>query len=166
MTQRSLPILAMATCSFVALIGVCTPFVSSFWPSERANAAIPRVQMPQLNPSEFVFVDEPSAMFNWPSQALFVRNPDGRLNVWRIPVIDGVHGLPDIHWWQRGQSCKRFTPDFTSGTIGCRDRSLYEWAQKNYLWNLDGKNLVGYVDDLERIDGIEVAGEYLLTKPR
>ena len=164
--QQRLSILAMSICSFVALIGISATLASSFWPTARANAAIPSVQMPLLRAAEFIFVDEPGSAEPWQSQLLFVRNPDGHLHVWRIPVRNGVHRLPDIHWWKHGQSCEQFRPDFAAGTIGCKDKSLGPWAQINYQWNLEGKNLRGQVDDLERVDGIEIAGDYLLTKPR
>lgn len=141
---------------------------ASLQPSEQAKANRPRVVLPALEPAQFAYIADPMAADNWPSHLLVVRKPDGDLRVWRMPLRNGLHSLPDVHWWQQGPTCQRFEPDFTTGTIACRDANLGSWGSEPYRWNLDGKNLglSRHVDDMDTVEGALSADEYVFADGR
>ena len=164
--KRKLLISALALLSMLGIAGVVQMFWSSLGPSEKAYADIPRFRVPGLKPDEFAYIKDPTALDNWPADLLLLRRHDGSLKVWRIPTRNGVHLLPDIHWWQVGNACPRFEPNIQSGVIECVGLDLGEWGRKNYRWNLDGKNIAGLVDDLWEIKGREDGNEFVLGSRR
>lgn len=143
-------------------LGLClTPFVSSFSPSERAHAVRPRVALPELAPGQFAYVADP----RYPGiDLMFVRKPNGHLNVWYVSVRDGVHLLPDFHWWRPGRPCKNLSPQFDKGVITCADSDLPEWYKSNYLWTLDGKALSQNTTDMLPSIGNEEMGDFVFGK--
>jgi hypothetical protein len=120
-----------------------------------------------LKPGQFVFVKNPVALDNWPTDMLFVRKLNRELDVWEVPVKDGKHVLPDLQWWRQGPLCTRFIPDFDTQKISCEDLNLGEWAKQNYQWDINGKNLgKSGVKDMMRMHGIEENDEYVLYKEK
>ena len=156
----------MVFLSLIGIGGVAKIFLSSLEPSDRAYAEIPRFYLPALKPEEFVYIKDPTALDNWPSDLLLVRRSDGSLKAWRIPTRNGIHLLPDLHWWREGAPCSRFEPNFQSGMIECIESERGEWARKAYRWSLDGKNITGQADDMWEIRGREDGNEYVLTPIR
>lgn len=145
-------------------IGFLTiPFSSSLLPSEKVFADRPRVKIPDLQPGQFAFVANPT----WENgEFLFVRRPNGKLDVWHTLRRDGQHVLPDLHWWRPGMPCNNFGPDFDKGIIQCFDPELYPWAKQNFIWSLDGKSLTKRVDDMDSATGFEEFGDYVLGKKK
>jgi hypothetical protein len=144
-----------------AAVAAAIPFVSSLTPSAKVQAERPRVKIPNLGPSQFTFTKDPT----WETgELMFVRKPDGTLDVWRLLTRNGKRTLPDLHWWRPGQECDSFGPDFAKGIITCYDQDLSDWMKENYVWSLDGKNLGKQADNMERMDGYEEFGDYVFGK--
>lgn len=159
--KRGVLISTVVLLALIGIAGIARLFLSSLKPSERAYAEIPRVRLPVLGPGEFTYINDPTALDNWPSDLLLVRRRDGSLKVWIIPTRNGVHLLPDVHWWRQGNSCPRFEPDFQTGVIACIGSEFGEWANQAYRWDLNGKNINGQADDMQEIRGREDGGEFV-----
>ena len=143
--------------------GVALLFLTSLNPSERAYAAIPHIHLPVLEPEQFAYITDPTALDSWPSVVLIVRRRDASLGVWSIPFQNGDVQLPDIHWSRQGYACPRFEPDFRAGMISCIGADFGEWWRDAYRWDLHGKNISGQVDDMPAMRGREEGGEFVLT---
>ena len=158
--------LTIATSAFLGL--ACSvlllTFGASLAPTERAEAGLPRVAIPQLKPGEYAYVNDPGAYEDWPADLLFVRRQNGELDVWLVPRKDGTHAMPDYHWWRPGLACETFTPDFRSNTIACRDSDISPWFREAYVWSLDGKNVSGQVTDMVKVEGYVQLGDYVIVK--
>ncbi|MBV1775374.1 hypothetical protein KSF73_06560 [Burkholderiaceae bacterium DAT-1] len=163
MSRRAL-ILITSLLALIALAGVISLFASSLKPSENAYATLARVSIANLQPESFAYVPDPAALDHRPADLLLIKRKDGSLSVWRVPVRDGLHVMPDIHWWRPGPVCKRFEPDFGAGTIECKDNDLDAWQRQTYRWRLDGKHETGQVDDMWAVNG-EVAGSDFVIQP-
>jgi hypothetical protein len=148
----------------IAVVG--RMFLSSLNPSDRAYAEIPRIRLPALKPEAFAYVRDPVGLDNQPTQLLLVRRRDASLKVWRISTKDGIHLLPDIHWWREGAPCLRFEPNFQSGIIECIESEQGEWARQVYRWDLNGRNISGQVDDMWEIKGREDGDEFVFAPGR
>lgn len=146
----------------IAGVVAALPFVLSMYPTPKAYADRPRVKIPELRPGQYAFVHSP----RWRSEDwLFVRRPDGQLNVWRIPVRDGAHLMPDCYWWRAYTPCEQFAPQFEKGVIVCSAK-MPEWAAETYVWSLDGKALhpQACVPDMEPVIGFDEFGDYVAGK--
>lgn len=157
--------------SFIALIAIglvlaVTPFFISLTPSEKSIAALPRIKVPAIQAGQFAFVEDPQSTSQWPSALLLFRQRNGELFVWVIPTKDGVVAMPDIHWWRGYIKCPSFAPDISKEVISCSDPGLSAWWKENYRWRLDGKNINGVVDDMQRINGEERSGEFIYRMRR
>jgi len=160
MARRTLIWLFLAV-SALGIGVIAIPFVVSFNPSEKVFAERPRVRIPNLLPGQFAFVQDPTWDYG---EFMFIRRPDGKLDVWHVATRDRIHALPDYYWWRRGIPCKNFGPNFDKGIIQCSDTDFPEWAKTHYIWMLDGKSLDRYMADLEPVIGFEEAGDYVLGK--
>jgi hypothetical protein len=143
----------MAAACLAAIGAAVIAFIEPRWQSERPSTESTLVEMPKLGRSEYAFVNEPGSPQDSPTQVLFVRRPDGQVDAWRVPGRNGLVQLPDVRGWRQGPLCQRFAPDFTKGRIGCWDGSLGESTGKYYEWDLDGKNVIGQIDDMRRAQG-------------
>lgn len=114
--------------------------VQSLGPSEAAMANRPTIHLPRLAPGEFRYIRDPLATAEWPSDLLVLRKPDGHVRVFRIPLLKGLHALPDVHWWKAGWGCKQFVPDFQAGVVACFDPDASHWV-RGLAWSLDGQFL-------------------------
>jgi len=110
--KRKLLVSLVVLALLIGIAAVAQIFLSSLNPSDRAYANVPRIRLPALKPEAFAYVSDPTALDNRPTELLLVRRRDASLKVWRIPTRDGIHFLPDIHWWREGIPCQRFEPDF------------------------------------------------------
>jgi hypothetical protein len=162
--RRKFLVTGLGICLVIALAAIATPFALSLLPSERTLADLPRIHIPELKPGEFIFTSDPTELTNWPSVLLILRQPNGRLMVWRIPKQDGAYAMPDTHWWRPGYKCMKFEPNFIENTISCRDSKLDPWFKDAFRWSLDGKNLSGEVDNMPVAKGTEDHGDYFLRK--
>jgi hypothetical protein len=147
----------------IGLIALLLVFFSTFKPSEAAFAKLPIVNIQAVPNGGYSFVDDPLSEQRMPSRLMMVRKLDGQLRVFRVPFRDGQVGLPDIHWWQLGELCSKFEPDFIKGDIACRSDNIRKWASENYRWTLDGKNIIGYVDNMETVHGTEQSGQFAFS---
>jgi hypothetical protein len=147
----------------IGLIALCIPFFSTFKPSEAAFAKLPRVNTESISDGGFRFADDPLSEDRFPSRLLMIRKLDSQLRVFRVPFRDGQVGLPDRHWWQQGRLCTKFEPDFVKGDIACRDKDQRQWVSENYRWSLDGKNMIGYVDNMDAVKGTEESGQFAFS---
>jgi hypothetical protein len=144
----------------IGLIALSMVFFSTFRPSQAAFAKLPSVKIGTIPNGGHSFVDDPLSEERMPSRLMMVRKLDGQLRVFRVPFRNGQVGLPDIHWWQLGELCSKFEPDFIKGDIACNSDKIRGWASENYRWTLDGKNIIGYVDDMQNVSGTEESGQF------
>jgi hypothetical protein len=121
-------------------LGVGWLGIRAMAPSEATLANRPSVFVPPLAPGEFNYLTDPLAIPSWPSELLAVRQRDGRLKVFRIPMIEGLHAIPDVHWWKPAWPCNHLEPNFELGIIHCRDAQAGEWV-RSLTWSLDGRFL-------------------------
>lgn len=147
----------------IGLIALSIPFFSTFKPSEAAFAKLPRVNIESIPNGGFRFADDPLSEDRLPSRLLMIRKLDGQLRVFKVPFREGQVGLPDIHWWQVGRLCPKFEPDFAKGDIACRSAPIGQWASENYRWTLDGKNKIGFVDNMDIVKGTEESGYFAFS---
>ena len=91
---------------------------------------------------------------------LLVKRPNGRLDSWYVPTLDGKHVLPDGHWWRWGLTCDVLAPDFVLNEIRCEE-------YPSYRWSLDGKALEEYswMPDMEPVEGKLVRIDFILYHP-
>jgi len=158
MSRRTLRRLFLCFASLGAALATI-PFAVSLKPGEQVLAARPRVAMPKLASGEFAFVRDPT----WNAgELMFVRQADGRLDVWHVARVGPWHALPDGQWWRPGLPCRDFGPKFAQGIIGCADTDLPELARHQYSWTLDGKSLSPPVADLAPVIGFAEGGDYVL----
>ncbi len=108
------------------------------------------------------------------SAVILVKRLDGHIDAWGISTRNGEVGLPDNHWWQTYLVCKNFGPTVINGVIdetkpiSCHDdlESRYGITNNKWKWSIDGKALVNYLDDMERIEGTVKGGYYVLYQVR
>ncbi|MCB1907537.1 MAG: hypothetical protein KDH15_09230 [Rhodocyclaceae bacterium] len=137
-------------------MAVLTAVFAALGPSARTLAERPRVVIPELANGQFAFVGDPRSNQSFPSELLFVRDPDGTLRAWWMPVSRGRVTLPDLHWWRPLARCADFGPDFARGEYRCRDAEVPDWIRNSLRWTLDGKSIPGkpmHHDDMPRVLG-------------
>lgn len=156
-----------------ALVGVAlsfVPFALSLQPSERADAALPRIDVSNISPGTYKLVTPEDAFetFNGFKQSVyFLRTKDGNLRAWAVYARNGEVGMPDYHWWRTYFSCKEFGPDLKDGVIDeksliqCHDKDLYQGQVEYWRWQLNGKAVSQYVDDMQPANGV-IEGEYFV----
>lgn len=161
---RALPA-ALVVLAVCALVAVTVLFTRSLGLTEATKARLPRVAVPKLLPGQYAFVAHPQQFTNDPVKLLFVRSPDGSLNVWLIPMTaDGRTALPDGHWWRRGRACSEFRPNDDFSGFACFDRDAPEFVRAHLRWSISGKSLDPQVaSDMIRVNGYEETGDYVLT---
>jgi hypothetical protein len=147
----------------IGLIALSIPFFSTFKPSQAAFAKLPSVKIGTIPNGGHSFVDDPLSEDRIPTRLMMVRKLDGQLRVFKVPFRDGQVVLPDIHWWKQGLLCVKFEPDFAKGDISCSSGYSGKWASENYRWTMDGKNILGFVDDMDEVRGTEEAGQFAFS---
>jgi hypothetical protein len=158
------------TTAGMAIFGLLLVFVMfsySLKPSERAKSLRPSIRV-NVNPGEFIYIADPTAIDTLPSQLLVFRKTSGELRVIRLPLLNGVRALPDKHWWRPGAPCDKLEPNFKASTIECNEEPFLSQRHNGYRWNLDGKHLApdfGF-DDMLVIEGAEENNEFVFTKGR
>jgi hypothetical protein len=136
----------------------------SLLPSAGTDAALPRVPTSSIQPGAYQFVPDIYAQGQQQDQIMFVRTHDGQLYAWWVPVRDGLHRLPDHHWWKPGIPCRELRPDFEAKVIRCLDTALPDWAKERYRWRLDGKSLSDQAPNMEAIPGVEESSHFVFHK--
>jgi hypothetical protein len=107
-------------------------------PSAAAEASRPSVRIPHLSLGAFGYIADPLSSDTWPSELLVIRDRTGKVTVFRIPMTDGLHALPDVHWWKAGWPCSRLEPDFATSRIRCHDAEASDWI-RSLAWSIDGR---------------------------
>lgn len=153
---------ALAAMSLAALVAVFAGLGASLKPSARAEAALPRVPVPQLGPRSFAFVPNPVAFDGWSSEYLFVRYEDGSLRVFEVPTHRGRFTMPDMQWWRHGNVCRVFEPDFAVKQFRCNDPEASEWVREKLRWSLEGRSLYTGMEDMLSVPGYFTNGEFVV----
>ncbi len=129
-----------------------------------AATELPRVATAHIAPAALALGRDPYSLPPRESAILFVRQPDGRLDAWFLPVRGGLPRLPVDADWNPGLPCSRFDADFARGLIRCDDAALDPELRARYQWGLDGRRRNQLVPDLLRVPGTEEAGAFVLHK--
>lgn len=131
----------------------------------RQAPAAPSVRVAKLMPGSFLLVAAPVSPpgARDPLQLLLLRDTDGQLRGFYLPVDGGRAAVPVSGALLRGVPCEDFGPDFTARDIGCRQaRPGFEFALRP-RWGLDGRTLTGAAPPLLAAEGREVEGDWLLA---
>jgi hypothetical protein len=126
--------------------------------------AVPSVRVARLAPGNFIVVDAPAlpAGARGPLKLLVLRQTDGLLRGYYLPVDGGQPAVPVSGALVGGVPCDDFAPDFASGDIGCRQaRAGFDFALRP-RWALDGRAQAPHLPDLLAAKGREVDGDWLL----
>jgi hypothetical protein len=170
MNRRKLLVKGTVIIGLVGLSLTMIPFIMSLSPSPKADAALPRINVNQLAPGQFLYQKHPipGKLYNgYEWSILIYKKYDGSIKVWNLQTKNGGIGMPDIHWWRFIMDCQDFGPTKVNGqvdenlSIQCRDKSVSDWWRKQWAWDIDGKNVEGMVDDLEVTKG-RVEGDYFV----
>lgn len=146
------------------------PFIVSQLPNDRADAAAPYFELPDLEAGEYKVIPHPgwqddflekqfpNKNFEW---SLFIyKKLNGELRVWVLITDNAKVGMPYSFWWQPIGLCNDFGPTHVSGKVDeqlpirCHDtrESTGEYIF-SYTWNIDGRSLnTGYIRDMIRVD--------------
>jgi hypothetical protein len=161
-------ILALSALSLLVLGGLatCMPFAASLSPSARASAALPRIDVSQLQRGATLLVDHPTygALHSGYAWGIFIyRAHDGALQAWMVPVKEGAIGMPDFKWWQPIYACQQFAPTADPTPVfKCRDPAMPEWRGPQWQWGLDGRHSGGTMADMISIAGRQEGGFYVV----
>lgn len=140
-------------------------FTRSLQPNTASDAALPRIATSGIAPETFVYSEAIATRLAGESaDMLLVRLGDGRLMAWYVPVRDGLHHLPDMHWWRPGRPCRDLRPDFQARQIACADKNLPDEIARQFRWTLEGKALNPSIPDMAPMPGVEESGFFVLYK--
>jgi hypothetical protein len=155
--------------AILGLAFVTAPLLGSLAPGVRADAAVPRIDISQLQPGQPELRDHPLhgdlyAGFRW--SVLLLKHVDGRLSAWDVPTRDGKVAMPDIHWWSPFYTCKRFEltarSSDESAYFTCSDPEVPSaYWRAEWQWDESGKALGRSVDDMQATVG-SVEGNYFV----
>ena len=161
----------------ILLIGVgfsFVPFFGSLGPGEKENAALPRIDISSIQPGSFEFrphlaIGRLHSGYDW--HVLIYRKVDGSVNVWDVPMMDGMVGMPDLEWWRPFHKCQSFGPTVINGVVDeslpimCHDVSLPSdgWSEQ-WRWDIDGNKLGTYVVNMYKTNGISEHGYFVFRK--
>jgi hypothetical protein len=169
MTRRVLTRAALVF-AILGLAFVSVPLFGSLAPGVRADAALPRIDVSQLEPGRPELRDHPTqgslyAGFRW--SVLLLRHADGSLSAWDVPTREGKVAMPDIHWWSPFYTCQAFGLTFASpdeaGIFSCHDPQLpSDYWRGEWRWSESGKALGKSVDDMQATVG-SVEGDYFVV---
>lgn len=144
--------------------------LGSMQPTPRAEAALPRVDIADLQPGQLMtaalYPHDWFDGYRW--SVLLYRQADGSVKAWELPTKAGKVGMPDLRWWRPMYLCEDFglAPDHLSDdqsvVIQCNDTNeAVSWWKPHWRWDVDGKNLGTMVDDLIPAKGI-VEGDFFV----
>lgn len=141
------------------------PFVASLRWSERAEATLPRIKIPVLKESTFSYVAHPRGQG---LRVLFLRQSNGSLHAFELPVWKDRIALGSPDWLQRDGSCARLEPDFALREIRCMDQPADSSAAERFRWDLDGKTLTTHsrTPDMMRLPGRQDGDDWVLFARR
>jgi peptidoglycan/LPS O-acetylase OafA/YrhL len=71
----------------VLIVALWVVFFGGLAPSDRSEANRPELVVPSLQVNQFVWLSNPTATEQWPSQILALRDASGALHTWEIPII-------------------------------------------------------------------------------
>ena len=177
MKKRKLLVFAIVIMLVVGANFVAYPFVASLKPSMKANAEIPSISIDDMKLGSYKITTHSRSVEyfrGYKSAVMLVKRLDGHIDAWNLSTRNGEVGLPDNHWWQVYFDCKYFGPTVINGVIDetkpitCHDdlEGKYGIMSNRWKWSIDGKALVKYLDDLDRIEGTIKGGQYVLYSSR
>jgi hypothetical protein len=160
---------------FIGFVGALTPFVLSLSPNAKANAALKRIDISQIQPGKPILTEAYSEYengyndYNW--SLLIYKKYSGELNVWHIPTKGKVVGMPDI-WWHRPYfECSQFGPTFVNGKVDenkpikCHYSNQTDGWFMQLEWDIDGKVIKGHTNDMHKAIGT-IEGKYFVLGKR
>jgi hypothetical protein len=157
--------LLLTTVFVVALGGAfaTVPFIGSLAPGPTAGKSLARIDIRHLAPGSFAVVDDRLEQAPYGTRFFVLKDFDGSLRVFAVPLKDGRTALPDVRWWRVAAWCDNFAPDSLDGRLtksavfSCKKAEPH-WSEQNareWRWDLHGKNLGKFTDDMPR-------GRYIL----
>jgi hypothetical protein len=171
MKRKKLLIATVVLFSILGMVFVATPFVSSLQPSKKAEAALARVDISNIEPGSFKIMDHPAygELYNGFEWSLIIfRATDGQFYFWDVPTKDGAVGMPDLFWVRPFYPCQMFGPTIENGFVDesmpiiCHDSELpSKWWAMRWRWDVRGKALDSMMEDLQVTRGI-VDGKYFV----
>lgn len=134
-------------------------FFGSLKPSARSNAELSRYDISGIPAGTLAIPDGPilGELFNgYKLKLLVYRSNSGQITAWRVPVKNGLVGMPDLHWFKPVHACQdlRVIGEGESRSIACLDQNVSDWWLNEWRWSLNGINLGSMVDDLDTAVGM------------
>ena len=154
---------------FVGCLLASVPFVRSLNPTPRADAALPRIDIESVKPGHYSIKTIGREFHGYSCGLLVYKRLDGFVRAWKLLVMDGAVGMPDIHWWRPMFECRNFGPGVANDTVNeelpimCRDPEMpSQLMSQEWRWDINGRRLGKMTDDLEAVSGI-VDGKYFVV---
>lgn len=151
------------------------PFLQSFNPNAKAIAALPRIDISDIEIGQTKIVKlgvYPELWTGHEWSLFFYRTQSNELLSWHIPTRDGAVGMPDLQWWRPMYDCKEFGPTVVDGEVDeskpitCHDTDLpSSWWEEEWRWNISGSSLGSMVVDMYKATG-SFEGKYFVYGKR
>ena len=144
------------------LVVAAVPFIGSLNVSERALANRPHITIDHIGEGESEIITSEGATYSM--TFMVYRSLKGDVRVWKIPVYKGKIILPDIHWGRWAMLCDEFTLDKVKNVFRCLDEHLqqYSWVTDEMLWDVDGKNLGKFTEDMILAEGVHYSKYFVV----
>ncbi|MES9834665.1 MAG: hypothetical protein ABW139_20730 [Candidatus Thiodiazotropha sp. DIVDIV] len=148
------------------LVVAAVPFIGSLNVSERALANRPHITIDHIGEGESEIITSEGATYSM--TFMVYRSLKGDVRVWKIPVYKGKIILPDIHWGRWAMLCDEFTLDKVKNVFRCLDEHLqqYSWVTDEMLWDVDGKNLGKFTEDMILAEGVHYSKYFVVGRPK
>lgn len=162
--------------TFLALFGVAitaTPFILYLNPSAKAKAQLPRLDISDMKNGTFKIVQHSSSPEYYDDifwSYLLIKKLDGNISAWRIFTRNNKVMMPDYRWWRPYFEYRSFGPTLENGVINesmpitCHDKDIAEGMAEDWNWDINGKNIAGYFDDLLPVKGFVELDYYAIGK--
>ena len=150
------------------------PLMSSLGPSAKAEAALARIDISNLEEGELIFMVHPNygesiRDYNW--GVMIYKRYDGSLLAYDVPMKRNSVGLPDLYWWQPAWECFNFGPSKTNGLVDegepikCHDthRAKSDWFP-DLEWNINGESIKGGMKDMLHTKGVIEGNHFVFGK--
>ena len=171
MNRRVLTSITVALAA-LGLAFIAVPLIGSLKLNAKADAALPRMDLSQLQPGRPEIRDHPLygkmfGEFSW--SVLVLKHAHGKVSVWDIPTRDGKVAMPDIRWWRPFYVCASFVLSARAAgesvRFHCTDAEVPDFWRGEWQWSESGTALGNNVDDMQATAGA-IEGKYFVFAKR
>jgi hypothetical protein len=173
MNQKRMLIFLVTTLALAGVVITVYPFFQSLKPSERVDAALPRINISKMENGTYEIIPHPvqrEIHRGTDRSILVLKTNRGEVRAWTIPTKNNSVLMPDMRWWQPIYECRSFGPTVRDGKviesepIRCHDKETPEWWGEQWQWHFTGTNIKGQVADLEPAKAVVEHGDLVVGK--